>query len=557
MTPLGQHGGLVTPARYRPAFTLVELVLGIVITSILLGALSSALLLASHALPGQNKTTDRTAEAGRVLDDIASELQYAVQIVERSGRAITFTVPDRNGDGSPERIRYAWSGTAGDPLTRQYNAGSAYAVLPAVHQFSLGYDLQSNTETCPGPPVESEEAIVSYWMTAVSRKDYDVTASKWIGQYFTPASLRFPVASLATWRLTRVLFLAKKDGPTDGQVLVQIRTPNSDGTPTSTVLEERTLYENTLTDSYAWVEFPFDNVTGLGPSDGLCLVLRWGSGGANVSRIRYEDAAGSGRLITSDAGQSWSYSSSKSMYYFAYGKVITPGPVQTVTRQYITGVRISLQAGAESDARLDVGARLVNAPELLTAVWETELSSNPTTLDMNGDGVGDWVRTDCQAFNPATVTGGIWYADTTLASVPNCDFNQLITAELRFRNTSVAGNGAVFSINADWSGGTCATLTARLKLEVGGSQTLTLYHKLSNGSEAALVAVPGLSTDFVKLRLLISPSSNWVNVKVNAVDWGTYTYATPAAADNNRFATIGASSSTAEFDYVRIRVGGS
>jgi hypothetical protein len=63
-----------------------------------------------------------------------------------------------------------------------------------------------------------------------------------------------------------------------------------------------------------------------------------------------------------------------------------------------------------------------------------------------------------------------------------------------------------------------------------------------------------LSSDFVRYRLTILPASNVVSLAIHDTDEGTYTYPTYAPADDNRFLTLSANTSSAEYDYVELRV---
>lgn len=124
----------------RRGLTLVELVVSMTIMTILMGAMASVLVVASHAVPDGRSPMEKKTQAADVLDQIAGELFYATSITEETEIAVTFTVADRNhGDPGPETIRYAWSGTAGDPLTRQYNGGSIITVCEGVQVFSLQF----------------------------------------------------------------------------------------------------------------------------------------------------------------------------------------------------------------------------------------------------------------------------------------------------------------------------------------------------------------------------------------------------------------------------------
>ncbi|HQL53943.1 MAG TPA: prepilin-type N-terminal cleavage/methylation domain-containing protein [Phycisphaerae bacterium] len=537
------------------SFTLVELVISMAVATILLAGLTSAVILAAQALPGKERLADKLLQQARVLDQLVGELQYALFFAERGTRAITFTVADRNGDGSPERIRYAWSGTAGDPLTRQYNGGTVVSVLENVHQFNLGYDLKSATESYAGLWVEGAEELVNSHVSLLLLSDFSVESTKWIGQYFTPSAVAFPVGQ-ATWRLTRVQYQARRTGPTDGQMQVEVRTPNSDFTPSSTVLEAKTVLESSLGSSYAWVESVFDTVTGLNPGEGLCLVFAYGAGGAKIAQLQYHNAGGSDRLTTANSGSSWTLDSSRSLNYRAYGAVSTPGPDQTITRQYVNAVRVTLQAGADATSQVTASARALNTPEVLDGYWEADFSANPTVLDVNADGVGDWVRRDGQPFNAATLSGGVWDVDNTLDSQPNCDFTALTTIDLRLRNTSTIGDPVVFTFNADWVGSNVAPLLIRLQRKADGTQTLRVYGQTDTATDVKLAQAAGLQ-DFVTLRLLIDPGRNSVNVRVNGTEVGTFAYYTFNAASYNHFASLLADTTGLDVDYVRIRVGGS
>ncbi len=542
------------PSKAR-SMTLAELAVSIAVMGILMTGLASAVLVATRALPRTDRPADRITQPAETLTRIVSELQGARYVSERSAHAITFTVPDRDGNGSPERIRYAWSGVPGDPLTRQYNAGLSATLLEGVNQFDVACDTRSVTETYPGAPVESAEVLVDSYTGSGDAKNYNVDKDHWIGQNAQPP-VAGSIPGLVTWRVTRVRFQAIKSGAIDDQTRVQICVPNADKTPSTTVLEEQLLNENTLTGTYALTNISFQYVAGLAPDQGVCVVLR--PLGTNAScQARYDNGSGSDLLTTSNGGQNWSYYSQKSLQYYLYGKAAMPGPNQSITRTYVTGVRLALCVGANTAARLDAGACLQNAPEVLSAVWEAEFDTNPTTLDFNADGTGDWVRRDGQPFSTASLAQGVWHADCTLDTTPINSFAELTTAEVRFRNTGVGGNGAVLWINADWAGGTFAPLFAYLQLQGDGTQTLSVYSKRDSSTPVRLMAVTGLPSGFVTLRLLIAPTPNTVNVHVNGAEKGTYVYYTFAQTGSDRFASVLASGSAADFDYVRIHVGGS
>ncbi len=124
----------------RGGFTLIELVASLGAASVLIVGLSSTIFIALRASDTSNTPAANTLEGLVRLSDMAAELQYTHMISEQPETAITVTVPDRNDpDTNPETIRYAWSGTAGDPVTRQYNGGTVANVVEDVHDFGVQY----------------------------------------------------------------------------------------------------------------------------------------------------------------------------------------------------------------------------------------------------------------------------------------------------------------------------------------------------------------------------------------------------------------------------------
>jgi hypothetical protein len=327
------------------------------ITSILVVAMGSALLIASHALPTP-QSLELTTQAGiDATSRMIRELRYALNFVERSSTAVEFTVADRDNDATPETIRYAWSGTLGDPLTRQYNAGVAVNVAADVYEFDLVYDTKVVIEQIPTTIESSATELIGHLTPNNSGRDA-LASTDWIGQYFQPA---LPPDALR-WSVTRVLFMAREHGPNNGQTLVQLRTAQSSSIPTTTVLEQNIMYEADLSSSFWPQQFNF-NLTDLYPGEGLCLVLQWGQG-KDSADIQYDSAGGSGGLSTHDAGANWTYRDSASMLYSVTGKYTSNGPALDVDTTYLTGVRIALRIGADASARVDAAARILNSHKI-------------------------------------------------------------------------------------------------------------------------------------------------------------------------------------------------
>jgi len=136
------------PNHCHAGFTLIEMLVSIAIMSVLVTGIASAIVLATRAAEGAGQPA-ALADAARVIDQITAELAVALTFSERTGIAVTFTVPDRDADEASETIRYAWSGVDGDPLTRQYNGGATQPIVQNVHYFNVTYLLKT-LEPAPG-----------------------------------------------------------------------------------------------------------------------------------------------------------------------------------------------------------------------------------------------------------------------------------------------------------------------------------------------------------------------------------------------------------------------
>ena len=334
----------------RGGFTLIEMTVTIAIVSILAVAIGSAILLASHALPGADQSSFPGADGAATADQIAAELCSAVSVSKYEPTAIEFTVWRHD---AYHTISYEWSGTAGDPLIRRYDGSVAGIFIESVQEFNLSYTTQASEYL-----LETEELELAAHHTPVSGGTYDIASNAWVGQYFKPANL--PSKALS-WRVTRILFAAQAKGTPDGVTRVQLRKATSGGLPEGSPLEEHTMVEADLGGS-SLRQFTFSNVSGLDPGEGLCLVLQWVADVYSAS-VRYDTAGGSGLLVTSNGGGSWTCDSGQSLTYYVYGRAkmpeIDPGP-----HGRLYAIEISLRTGELPASGVLTSAVTLNQPYL-------------------------------------------------------------------------------------------------------------------------------------------------------------------------------------------------
>lgn len=319
--------------RGPSAYTLIEAMVSLVVVSTIMGATVSTMVVASRAVGGG--TTGglaKISESNEVAGQIASELSLALSFSERSDTVVAFTVPDRDGDGQPESIRYEWSGVAGDPLTRQYNGGTQATIAENVHYFSLSYLLKTVPASGAEEPQESEEVILIYHddTTGGDLKDQKIKSNEWCAQYFTPD---LP-DNVLSWKITRVQIRAKTSGAADGVFAIQIRTADADQKPTTTVIAETTVNESSLGAAFDWVSVDIGPLADLDPSAGYCVVVKHVSGEGEAAKIEYEKdgdpmTPDSHWMKTKDGGASWSDpENTKDMRFFVHGTYTTQGAPQ-------------------------------------------------------------------------------------------------------------------------------------------------------------------------------------------------------------------------------------
>ena len=148
----------------RSGYTLVELVVATASSMLLLAGMGGSIFVASRAFDEGGSQSVTADAAGNVAEDIMAEMQYATRFYERTPRAVTFNIPDRNGDGSEEKFRYAWSGVAGDPLTKEFNGSPASVLVDKVQ--NLNFTFLTRTVIAPPPVVVRYDVVFEEFIEA-------------------------------------------------------------------------------------------------------------------------------------------------------------------------------------------------------------------------------------------------------------------------------------------------------------------------------------------------------------------------------------------------------
>lgn len=342
--------------RNLPAFTLIEMVVSLSVISIVFLAMGSVMMMATKAIPDPDSPINLRVEAADILEQIASELQVATSIIATTDKGISFTVPDRDRDTVDETIVYAWGGTAGNPLARQYNGGNKVSLLPGINGFELIYDTVAVTLT--GEPVTSAEVVLASHGAAVNTKHYTVKEGAWIGQCLMPQGLP---ADVLTWSVTRVYVSAAYNSTIDGTAQVQLRQVGPDGLPVSAVIEAYPMYESDLLRDYGWKGFTFSDVRGFLPDACVCLVVQW-QGGVRACYIQYDDKSGSDLYKTTAGDVSWIRENGKTLVYYLYGTYTTPGI--TTAYEKLRTVSITLDPNDDPASQARSSTIVLNQPQM-------------------------------------------------------------------------------------------------------------------------------------------------------------------------------------------------
>lgn len=286
----------------RPAFTLVELTLAMAIGSILLLALGGALMLTTSASDSGDDSAAKALQASAAAAQLSADLGVATAIPTASPTDILMTVPDRNGDGADEKIEYTWSGRPGDPLLRAYNGSTPAILVPAIQSLAL-----TTVSRPPAVPVESAEQVLASCdsPTGASSQTDNVDNSNFDAQFVRPI---LPSGATA-WKISRVkLFLTRSSGSSNSWRL-SIQTADASLKPTGTILASINFASGSVASTAGWVEYAIGPVSGLSPTQGVCIVVD-GSPGGKVLVTRA--VGGSNQpfnthyLISTNSGSTWS-----------------------------------------------------------------------------------------------------------------------------------------------------------------------------------------------------------------------------------------------------------
>ncbi len=309
-------------------------------------------------------------DAAQVVGQLADEVAYATAILKMSPTELQFVV-DRNG--TPITISYSWSGTPGDPLTRQYNGGAVINVLENVYDFNLDYQIKTviSTETSTETTQFSEAMFANFegWSGITpTYNDFTVSSTDWCAEFFTASSLPAETSEVA---ITRCQLKLRQDQ--GGNITVGIHRTKGGGNPVprpDPIGTSVTVPVSTLPTSYQWVEFTFSDVTLKQLNKEFIIVVKADIN--NAAQVQYlstnkgpkDDSV---MVWTSDGGGSWdpkkNLQANNDMYFYVWGTYETTSTVE-VSRDYLISTGLTLQVGAETSTKTQTAVQVLNAPDV-------------------------------------------------------------------------------------------------------------------------------------------------------------------------------------------------
>lgn len=250
------------PAPARRGLSLIEVVVATAASAVLVTGLTSALYISARSFDADLAATDDVSEAADLMTRLADEIGPATAFTERTATSLAFTV-DRGG---MRTIRYAWSGTPGDPLTRSVDGGTAANVLPAVDAVAFGYETE--TGVYDAQAISSTTYEIDKMGSTTSKAELEIDDDYRAGFYYEPDF----AADVMSWRITNLqLRIRKVNGDSVGIV---VRRAAADHGPIAGDLWARSLSVDSLSDtSFTWVDFDFTGSPGFARDEAIVILV--------------------------------------------------------------------------------------------------------------------------------------------------------------------------------------------------------------------------------------------------------------------------------------------
>jgi hypothetical protein len=500
--------------RRRPAgHTLVELVLSMTLLAIVMASAGSAMLFAAKASPRADGPTATLIRDGGAMNRLAEDLAQAKYVLAYSSNSVKILVDDRTGDGAPDHLSYAWSGTPGDPLTYTLNDGTPVNLVDAVQTFELDIELTPVVTTIPPAIYYGPEKLISAF-EGVWGAQMVVSPTNSYGQQITPTLSAGAIGFLPT----QAQLYAQKANNDDGVMGVALRGA-AGTTPNNTVYGQAEVIESLLAND-DWYAIDLIQTVLVPDGQGLALVSSYVSGSTNVAQVRTSGSLLGGMIQSNNGGGSWSAVLFTELTHRLYGReVFTANEGFDIKRNHATAVTVSLQSVADDRSPIQRRVRLLRGPELLDTFWDTRFDASPVSQDLNDDKAADWVYAGGGELPDADLSGGAWDAKNALAPNPSASIDGVVRIDARLR-AAVGQDASIqgpYVLDGDDDN---LPIICTLRRSAGEAQELVVYNDAAQTTP--LFTVTGLGEDWVDVHLTVLPSENTMYLKINGESYGSF-----------------------------------
>ena len=356
------------PIQRRSGVSMLELMITLPTATVLIGAMAMCITVMMRAKSQDDFLFRSTYDLSNTATQIASDIESAVSHVSSSTTHIEFVVPDRNGDGLPEQLRYEWGGATGanaNKILWKYNQEPLSVLFDEVGAFELEKGTVSAPSSVPNH-LRSDVAVLKSINALPSGVFLEqvINSSNAIGQYFIPD---VPGSGIK-WDLGSIRILVRAaDANLDGILCIRVNASNTTSKlPIAPILAEVKIAERRLGTDYQWLDIPIAPIAWRAQGIPLCITVGYGGGTGDVARVQFvENGIGmptNANLVTSiNGGTTWTASNgARGLRFYAYG--LYDG--YTGRRNFLSSVDLKLGSSRTTTQKIETSVRLPASPEI-------------------------------------------------------------------------------------------------------------------------------------------------------------------------------------------------
>lgn len=528
--------------------TLLEMTLSLVLLAMIAASVGSAVMFAAQVTPGEDSPSATLSEDARVIARIAEDISLAKYILEQSETAITIVLSSRSGDGNPDRVRYAWSGKPGDPLTFELNGSEPEILIQAVEVFSLGYTNTAEVSTLPGALAKGDSEIELSASTLTSGSSYYLNQTMALGQRFTPSLSDDAVA----YQLSRIALYGSSQ-TTTGTVQIGI-TDVEDDAPADQPYATATLGYDKATDAQAWHTSSFESSELLLSGEEKFISITPDIRDGKSIAFNYQSVLGTPYSFSSNAGESWGVGPGGSLVHKLYGYEIQALPGWDVSRVHTRTTTVTLQSVSDGRSPIQRTVRMLLNPPKLEAFSETGFDADPTGMDLDADGEKDWIHS-AGSFPLESLSQGLWVSEGRLINTSKALLtSEVISVNARMRSNDTLGP-TIFGPHITDERGQQLQLVTQLRSDGAEGQELVIYNDTAMATEHHVVG--DLPAGLIDIGLTLLPEEGYLYIEVNHQPKAAVHLDRVAGVAGDRPSIeIGSSGGVSEFGSVVIRLGG-